>query len=60
MNDTECVHFLKEALPRLHLRWPGFHKVRKQVCTRISGRLRELGLADASAYADCLAAHPEE
>jgi len=60
MNDTECVHFLQEALPRLNLRWPGFRKVRKPVCKRIDRRLRELSLDDTSAYADYLAVHPKE
>lgn len=60
MNDTECVRFLQEVLPRLHLRWPGFRRVRKQVCKRVGRRLHELGLADVSAYADYLAAHPKE
>ena len=60
MNDTECVHFLQEALPRLHLRWSGFRKVRKQVCKRIGRRINELSLADASAYAEYLSAHPKE
>ncbi len=60
MNDADCVHFLQEALPRLRLRWPGFSKVRKQACKRVGRRLRELGLTDISAYADYLAAHPEE
>lgn len=60
MNDTECVHFLQKTLPRLHLRWPGFRKVRKQVCKRIGRRIRELGLTDTSAYADYLSAHPKE
>jgi len=32
MNDNDCVEFLQWALPRLHLRWPGFRKVRAQVC----------------------------
>jgi chemotaxis protein methyltransferase CheR len=60
MNDSEWVQFLQEVLPRLHLRWQGFRKVRKQVCKRIGRRLRELGLTDIAAYADYLAAHPEE
>lgn len=60
MNDVECVHFLQEALPHLHMRWPGFRKVRKQVCKRIGRRIRELGLTDTSAYADYLSAHPKE
>jgi chemotaxis protein methyltransferase CheR len=42
------------------MRWPGFRKVRKQVCKRIDRRLRELGLVDVEAYRDFLEAHPEE
>lgn len=60
MNDTECVRFLQEVLPRLNLRWPGFRKVRKQVCKRIGRRLRELSLADTTAYAEYLKDHPGE
>jgi chemotaxis protein methyltransferase CheR len=60
MNDSECVQFLQSVLPRLHMRWPGFRKVRKHVCKRIGRRMRELDLADTAAYADYLAAHPEE
>lgn len=60
MKDAECVHFLQDALPHLHLRWPGFRKVRRQVCKRIGRRLSELSLADVAAYADYLAAHPKE
>lgn len=50
MIDAECVAFLQWALPRLGLSWPGFRKVRRQVCRRISRRLAELDLADAAAY----------
>lgn len=50
MRDADCVAFLQWALPRLGLRWPGFRKVRRQVCRRVGARMRELGLADAAAY----------
>jgi chemotaxis protein methyltransferase CheR len=50
VRDADCVDFLQWALPRLDLRWPGFRKVRGQVCRRIARRLAELGLADAAAY----------
>lgn len=60
MNDAECVEFLQRALPRLSLRWSGFRKVRKQVCKRLSRRLRDLGLTDGAAYAAYLEAHPAE
>jgi chemotaxis protein methyltransferase CheR len=42
------------------MRWPGFRKVRRQVCKRIDRRLRELGLADISAYQAYLEAHSSE
>jgi chemotaxis protein methyltransferase CheR len=60
MKDAECVQFLQWALPRLRLRWPGFRKVRRQVCRRIERRLRELGLAGVDAYRAYLQANPEE
>lgn len=41
-------------------RWPGFRKVRRQVCRRIARRLRELDLADLEAYRRHLASHPAE
>lgn len=55
MKDAECVAFLQWALPRLGYRWGGFRKVRRQVCKRISRRLRALGLADLAAYRTRLA-----
>lgn len=60
MSDSECVEFLQWALPRLGLRWPGFRKVRKQVCKRIGIRLKELGSADLDAYRRYLEANPRE
>jgi chemotaxis protein methyltransferase CheR len=60
MSDAECVAFLQWALPRLDLRWQGFRRVRRQVCRRISGRLAELGLADAAAYRAYLEDHGQE
>jgi chemotaxis protein methyltransferase CheR len=60
MKDVDCVEFLQWALPRLRMRWPGFRKVRKQVCKRIDRRLRELGLPDIQAYREYLEAHREE
>jgi chemotaxis protein methyltransferase CheR len=50
MKDADCVAFLQWALPQLGLRWPGFRKVRRQVCRRIAARLGDLRLADAAAY----------
>ena len=54
MRDQECVEFLRWALPRMGLRWPGFRKVRGQVCKRIGRRLDDLGLADLEDYRELL------
>lgn len=60
MNDAECVEFLQWALPQLHMRWPGFRKVRAQVCKRLWRRLGQLELSSAEQYRGYLAAHPQE
>jgi len=60
MKDQQCVHFLQWVLPQLGMRWPGFRKVRRQVCKRIDRRLRELDLPDAAAYRDWIESHPDE
>ncbi len=60
MTDSDCVAFLQWALPQLHLSWPGFRKVRRQVCRRIDRRRAELGLADLAAYRARLAAKRDE
>jgi len=60
MKDVECVEFLQWALPRLGLRWPGFRKVRRQVCRRIERRVRELRLPGSEDYRDFLEANPAE
>lgn len=60
MKDDDCVRLLQWALPRLHMRWPGFRKVRKQVCKRIGRRLADLGLADGDTYRAYLEGHPDE
>jgi chemotaxis protein methyltransferase CheR len=60
MQDSDCVEFLQWALPRLHRRWPGFRKVRAQVCKRIDRRCQALGLAGPRAYRDYLEQHPAE
>ncbi len=60
MNDRECVRFLQWSLPLLRLRWPGYRKVRRQVCKRIARRIRELGLSGTDAYQGYLSTHPEE
>ncbi len=60
MQDAACIGLLQDVLPRLHMRWAGFRKVRRQVCKRIDRRLRALGLPDAAAYRAYLDAHPDE
>lgn len=60
MTDAECVAFLQWALPQLHLRWPGFRRVRRQVCRRIDRRRAALGLANTAAYRSLLEVTPGE
>ena len=60
MRDEQCVRFLQWALPQLHMRWPGFRKVRGQVCKRVQRRIRELGLASVEDYCAWLQDHAEE
>jgi chemotaxis protein methyltransferase CheR len=60
MRDEQCIEFLQWALPRLGLRWPGFRKVRSQVCRRIDRRRRELGLFDLDTYRAYIEATPQE
>lgn len=60
MKQEPCVAFLQWALPRLGLHWPGFRRVRRQVCKRIERRMRELGLPDVTAYRRQLESHERE
>ncbi|NOQ45644.1 MAG: chemotaxis protein CheR [Desulfobulbaceae bacterium] len=60
MDDRICVNFLQWALPRLHLRWKGFRKVRRQVCRRIDKRLAELKLSTIDSYQKYLEENPLE
>jgi chemotaxis protein methyltransferase CheR len=60
VQDRACVELLRWALPRLGLRWPGFRRVRRQVCRRVVRRARELGLADIAAYREHLERTPAE
>jgi len=60
MKDEACICFLQWALPHLHMRWPGFRKVRGQVCKRIGRRLAELALADLKSYRMYLVNNPLE
>lgn len=60
MNDKDCTAFLQWALPQIELRWPGFRKVRHQVCKRLKARMRDLGLDNYSAYRARLEDDPSE
>jgi chemotaxis protein methyltransferase CheR len=60
LSGGECVDLLQWALPILGLRWRGFRRVRRQVCKRVGRRIADLGLADAGAYRERLAADPAE
>jgi chemotaxis protein methyltransferase CheR len=60
VDDRGCAAFLQRALPQRDLRWPGFRKVRRQVCKRPNRRSRELGLDDLAAYRSRLEADPAE
>lgn len=60
MNDKDCVAFLQWALPQLGMRWPGFRKVRRQVCKRIARRMKELDLQTVGQYLDRLADDEDE
>jgi chemotaxis protein methyltransferase CheR len=60
MTNRECVEFLQWALPTMRMRWPGFRKVRAQVCKRISRRIGTLGLPDVAGYQHHLEANPDE
>jgi chemotaxis methyl-accepting protein methylase len=50
MEDKSCIAFLQWALPRLHLRWHGFRRVRRQVCRRIDQRIAALKLDSVKSY----------
>jgi chemotaxis protein methyltransferase CheR len=60
MQDSDCVKFLQWALPKLRMRWPGFRKVRRQVCKRVARRLRQLGLEHVSEYREYVEGHENE
>lgn len=60
MEDDVCVRFLQWLLPQLRMRYPGFRKVRKQVCKRIQRHIKQLNLSDAKAYQHYLETHPDE
>ena len=58
--DQDCIEFLQTVLPKLKLRWPGFRKVRRQVCKRIQKRINQLDLPDYKSYLGYLENHSEE
>jgi chemotaxis protein methyltransferase CheR len=60
VSDEDCTAFLQWALPRIELHWPGFRKVRRQVCKRLRARMRDLGVDNYSAYRARLEADPSE
>jgi len=60
ISDRDCVSFLQANLPKLHLRWAGYRKVRRQVRKRLQRRLEELGFEDLSDYTQFLQAHTYE
>ena len=60
VKDADCTAFLQWALPRLGMRWPGFRRVRGQVCKRLRRRMAELGLRNLAAYRALLETHSGE
>jgi chemotaxis protein methyltransferase CheR len=60
MRDEQCVRFLQWALPKMHMRWRGYRKVRRQVCKRVDRRIQELGLAGVEAYRSWLGENDDE
>lgn len=60
MRDEDCIAFLQMILPRLQMRWPGFRKVRSQVCKRLQRRLHVLSLNEIEDYQQYLHMHQTE
>jgi len=60
MYDADCVAFLRWALPRLGLNWPGFQRVHRQVCKRLARRLKELKIGDFAQYREYVLDHDAE
>ena len=50
MKDSECVAFLQDMTPKMHMRWEGFRRVRTQVCKRLDKRIKTLELKDINSY----------
>lgn len=59
-NDDACVELLQWALPRLHMRWSGFRRVRRQVCKRVRRRMNSLGIHAMQDYRAYLEDNPDE
>ena len=59
-RQWNCVDFLQWALPQMGYAWPGFRRVRRQVCKRVGRRLRDLHLGNMDAYRRYLEAAPDE
>jgi chemotaxis protein methyltransferase CheR len=60
MRDADCTAFLQWALPQLDMHWPGFRKVRRQVCKRVRRRIDALGLSGFDAYRERLESDAQE
>jgi len=60
IRDFAGVEFLQWCLPRMHLRWLGFRKVRNRIYKRLNHRLLELGLPSLDAYQVYLEDHADE
>jgi len=60
VKDADCIAFLQWALPQLRLRWPGYRKVRRQVCKRVERRMKALSIESLDDYRRRLETHPEE
>jgi chemotaxis protein methyltransferase CheR len=60
VKDADCTAFLQWALPRLGMRWPGFRRVRSQVCKRLRRRMAKLGLRNLADYRALLETHSDE
>ena len=60
MRDQDCVAFLQKLLPQIGLRWPGYRKVRRTVCKRLTRRLRALDLESLSDYGNLILNDPAE
>lgn len=60
MTDHELVEFLQWSLPKIHMRWSGFRKVRRTIRKKLNRRLQELSLVDLRAYRKKLCDDPNE